>query len=352
MSARLDTKSPRNEAGLTACPTGASGFIAAHILRILLDRGHSVVASVRSKAKADQIRRGYPEVPAPRLDFVIVEDFLGEHAFKDALTATPPFEAVIHTASPFSLQPGDINRDVLGPAVLGTTRLLEAVQAYAPSVRRVVITSSFFAASKPVESTYLYSDADWNSLTDEQIQSNPIFAYMGSKIASEKAAWDFVAKQDPDFTLTTILPVVVFGPLIHDVASLDEINVSASLVSDFLKGKHKNEIGESQISRWVDVRDSALAHVRAIEVDEAGGKRFFTFGGTFSNREVATILWKHFPALRDQLPGPEVKSGGYPAEGVSKCDTEPSRKILGVEYTSLEDSIVSMAGSLIGLYKP
>ncbi|WZH45492.1 ketoreductase [Fusarium acuminatum] len=321
-------------------------------LTVLLNRGHSVVASVRSQAKADQIRRGYPEVPLSRLDFVVVDDFIREHAFEEALTTTPPFEAVIHTASPFQLQPGSIDRDVLEPAVLGTTRLLEAVQAHVPSVRRVVITSSFFAAAKPAESTYLYSDADWNSLTDEQIQSNPVFAYIGSKIAAEKAAWDFIEKQNPSFTLTTILPVLVFGPIIHDVVSLEEVNVSAHLVRDLITGEYKNEIPESQLSRWVDVRDSALAHVRAIEVDEAGGKRFFASGGTYSNREVANILWKHFPALRHKLPGPEVKSGGYPAAGVSKCDTELSRKILGVEYMSLEDSIVSMAGSLVGLYQP
>jgi nucleoside-diphosphate-sugar epimerase len=146
--------------------------------------------------------------------------------------------------------------------------------------------------------------------------------------------------------------VLVFGPIIHDVVSLEEVNVSAHLVRDLITGEYKNEIPESQLSRWVDVRDSALAHVRAIEVDEAGGKRFFASGGTYSNREVADILWKHFPALRHKLPGPEVKSGGYPAAGVSKCDTELSRKILGVEYMSLEDSIVSMAGSLVGLYQP
>lgn len=96
------------------------------------------MASVRSKAKADQIRRGYPEVPSSRLDFVVVDDFLREHAFRDALKTTPPFEAVIHTASPFHLQPGSIDRDVLEPAILGTTRLLEAVQTHASSVRRVV----------------------------------------------------------------------------------------------------------------------------------------------------------------------------------------------------------------------
>jgi nucleoside-diphosphate-sugar epimerase len=210
-------------------------------------------------------------------------------------------------------------------------------------------------------------------VTDDQIQSHPTFAYIGqfdvlrhhrsrlrslyqtptgSKIAAEKAAWDFVQNQKPNFTVTTILPVLVFGPVIHDVASIDDINTSAQLVRDLIQGDYKHELPESQLSRWVDVRDTAVAHVRAFEVDGAGDKRFLVAGGTFSNREVATILWNHFPALRPNLPGPEVKSGGYPAAGVAKVDNEPSRKILGMEYMSLEESIVSMAGSLVGLYKP
>jgi nucleoside-diphosphate-sugar epimerase len=96
------------------------------------------VASVRSNAKAEQIRRGYSDVPSSRLDFVVVEDFSREHAFDEALKSTPPFEVVVHAASPFRLQAESIDRDVLKPAVLGTKRLLEAVKAHASSVTRVV----------------------------------------------------------------------------------------------------------------------------------------------------------------------------------------------------------------------
>lgn len=96
------------------------------------------MASVRSNAKAEQIRRGYPDVPLSRLDFVVVEDFSREHAFDEALKSTPTFEVVVHAASPFRLQVESIARDVLEPAVLGTRRLLGAVQAHASSVTRVV----------------------------------------------------------------------------------------------------------------------------------------------------------------------------------------------------------------------
>lgn len=54
--------------------TGGSGFIAAHVLEALLARGHSVVATVRSQAKADAIQQIHPGVDKDRLSFAIVQD--------------------------------------------------------------------------------------------------------------------------------------------------------------------------------------------------------------------------------------------------------------------------------------
>jgi uncharacterized protein YbjT (DUF2867 family) len=54
--------------------TGGSGFIGSHILDELLRRGHSVVTTVRSEEKAEQIKTSHPGVPKENLDFVIVPD--------------------------------------------------------------------------------------------------------------------------------------------------------------------------------------------------------------------------------------------------------------------------------------
>jgi nucleoside-diphosphate-sugar epimerase len=42
--------------------------------------------------------------------------------------------------------------------------------------------------------------------------------------------------------------------------------------------KTKETLADSQ--GWVDVRDTALGHVLALEKDSAGGERIFTVGGT------------------------------------------------------------------------
>ncbi|RKL38054.1 hypothetical protein BFJ72_g7516 [Fusarium proliferatum] len=301
--------------------TGGSGFIASHVLRILLDRGHSVITTVRSQAKADHIKSTYFDVSSSRLDFAIVEDISAENAY-DEVMKSASFEAVIHIASPFQLWGDDIKKTFMDPAILGTTGLLEAVKAYAPTVNRVVITSSLATADVvPVKPSYVHSAKDWVEVSEEKAYSNPWDGYVASKVYAEKAAWNFVKRENPKFTITTILPAFVLGPIIHDVGSLDTIMTSGLLIRDFLSGNYKDEIAPSPIGRFTDVREP-LWHT-----------------GTYSNRQVATILRKNFSALQSKLPGPEFKSGDFPVGGVPDFDVEPSKKILGMVYATLEDTI-------------
>ena len=115
-----------------------SGFIAAHVLDELLKAGHSVVTSVRSDAKGQTILKNHPNVPKSKLDFVIVEDIAHPGAFDTAIKSDPPFETVIHTSSPFHFNTTDSKKDLLDPAIIGTTGILKAIKQSAPTVNRVV----------------------------------------------------------------------------------------------------------------------------------------------------------------------------------------------------------------------
>jgi len=156
--------------------TGGSGFIAAHVLDILLEHGHTVITTVRSQEKATKIKDAHPNVPTSKLDFRIVEDIAQENAFDAAVKSLPDLEAVIHTASPFHFNVTDTKKDLLDPAIIGTTGILKAIKAYAPSVKKVVITSSFASiidGSKGTRPGYTYSEADWNPVTAEEAVQNP-----------------------------------------------------------------------------------------------------------------------------------------------------------------------------------
>jgi nucleoside-diphosphate-sugar epimerase len=54
--------------------TGGSGFIAAHIVDVLLKRGHSVVTTVRSADKGDKILEYHSGIDKSRLSYAVVPD--------------------------------------------------------------------------------------------------------------------------------------------------------------------------------------------------------------------------------------------------------------------------------------
>ncbi|KAF2191103.1 NADPH-dependent methylglyoxal reductase-like protein GRE2 [Zopfia rhizophila CBS 207.26] len=325
--------------------TGGSGFIAAHTLDVLLKHGHSVVTTVRTQAKADKIKAAYPNYGKDKLDFAIVPDIAQPTAFDRAVISDPPFEVVLHTASPFHFNVTDVQKDLLDPAIIGTTGILKSIKKSAPSVKRVVITSSFAAIINPSKGfwpEHTYSEEDWNPITREGAEENAMQGYRASKTFAEKAAWEFLEKDEPNFTITTINPPMVFGPIIHNLESLENMNTSNQRILWAAQGKFKDEIPATGIHIWVDVRDVAEAHVAAFEKSDAANKRFFTLAGYFSNKEITQIIRKHFPQYK-VLPTNSTPGGDYPEGGVDalyKFNNKRSIDILGLKYRTLEETVV------------
>jgi len=78
----------------------------------------------------------------------------------------------------------------------------------------------------------------------------------------------------------------VFGPPIHQVASSASLNASLQLWYDMVAGDSpKTKEALSQSTSWVDVRDTALGHVLALEKVAAGGQRIITSSGGFNWQE-------------------------------------------------------------------
>ena len=141
-------------------------------------------------------------------------------------------------------------------------------------------------------------------------------------------------------------PPLVLGPIIHNLVSLDTLNTSNQRVRNIITGQCKDEIPDTGTYIWVDVRDLALAHVKAIELPAAADKRFFITAGYFSNKEIVEIVRKHFPEYRNALPTSETKGGDYPEGGVYKYDNSRAVKVLGLKFRTLEESIVETVRSL------
>ena len=170
--------------------TGANGFLGSHILSLLLKSSYSVRAIVRSQSKANQVLKDFPEAGAS-LDFGIVPDITTPHAFDSVIQSQPPFDAVIHTASPYLYAVVSDNlKDFLEPAVKGTEEILKSIHSHAPAVKRVVLTSSMAAVLdfNAGDNGKVYTEKDWNPTTWEQaVEGNLGTGYRGSKKFAEKA---------------------------------------------------------------------------------------------------------------------------------------------------------------------
>jgi nucleoside-diphosphate-sugar epimerase len=169
-----------------------------------------------------------------------------------------------------------------------------------------------------------------------------------SKKYAEKAAWEFVEREQPNFDVATVCPPLVLGPVVHHLATLDSINTSNERIVALVQGKWKSEIPPTgPVEFWVDVRDTARAHILAIEKPDAGGKRLFTTAGHFSNRAILDIVRTNFPDLEDRIPPKDLKGGdGLPADQVCKYDNSETVKVLGIEWTGLESSMVELVKSI------
>ncbi|KAK9239669.1 hypothetical protein V1525DRAFT_397277 [Lipomyces kononenkoae] len=324
--------------------TGASGFIAGHVLKILLEKGYTVRATVRSTSKADYLKTLYPA--DAKLSFAIVEDIAAPNAFDEAVKGV---DVIVHTASPFHFKITDPVKDLLDPAIKGTTSILQAAKNFAPQVKRIVITSSFAAlidASKGDWPEHTYSEADWNPVTwEEAIGNNPSTNYRASKTFAEKAAWDFLEKEKPNFTITTINPPLVWGPMVHDVTP-ETVNTSNANIWTLVNGSQAS-VPPAHVPAWVDVRNVAEAHVNALETSKAENQRYFIVAGKFTYKEISDIVLKNFPELNGKVP----TEGAISTKKVYDVDNSKSKADLGIQYISLEQSVIDLTKQLVNWVK-
>jgi nucleoside-diphosphate-sugar epimerase len=311
-----------------------------------LQHGLTVVTTVRSASKGEAILKSHPNVPNDKLSYVVVEDIAQEGAFDEAVKSDPPFDAVLHTASPFFFGHSDPVKEILDPAIKGTTGILKSIKANAPAVKHVVVTSSFAALRQPQSPPKPYNEEMWNPVTEEQALL-PTSTYMASKTFAERAAWDFVKNEKPNFSLSVLNPPLVLGPVIHDLQNLEKINTSNERVRDIVLGKFKESMPATAVYLWIDVRDLAEAHIKAMLVPEAVGQRFFTTAGYFSNKRIVDVVRKHFPQLESKLPAADTPDD-FPQE-VYGIDNSKSIKVLGLAYRSLEESIKDTVDSILKL---
>lgn len=260
--------------------TGITGFIAKRIAFDLLDAGYAVHGTLRSPARADEVRDALrPRLSDPaaldRLSFVAL-DLTRDDGWAEAMSSA---DALLHTASPFPMASPRDENDIIRPAVDGTLRALRA--AHAAGVRRVVLTSSVVAIEAKAKRG-AYAEEDWSD-TDHSKSS----AYYKSKTLAERAAWDFVDAHS-EMQLTTINPSLVLGSPMDS-----HYGTSLALIERILGGKDPMvpDIGFGV----VDVADVSAMHIASLERPESAGHRFIASNGTMTMPRIAQHLAARHP---------------------------------------------------------
>ncbi|KAG9558940.1 putative cinnamoyl-CoA reductase, partial [Aureobasidium melanogenum] len=331
----------------TILVTGASGFMATHIVSSFLSAGYNVRGTVRSQKSAEGVKKSHPEY-ASQISFAIVPDIAAPNAFDEAVKDV---DGVIHNASPFAFDVKDNEKELLNPAIQGTKGCLEAVKKFAPKVKRVVVTSSFASIvdmSKGTRPGYTYTEEDWNPCTYEEAKKGDgAVAYCASKAFAERAAWEFGKDPEVKFDVVTICPPMVYGPPKHAVPDMKKLNTSSADIYRFINGSTK-EPGDTGFPLCVDVRDVGTAHLKAYEVPEASNQRFAVTSGNFTYQRVCDIIRAKFPELKDKVPE------GNPGEAYPDffgLSNEKAKKVLGMQFIGLEEMVVDTVKSLLELEK-
>lgn len=332
----------------TVFVTGASGFIAQHVVKQLLEKGYTVIGTVRSVSKGESLKR---LTKSENFSYEIVPDIVPEGAFDAALKKHPEAAVFIHTASPFSYTVNDIEKELLQPAIEGTKNALTAIGKYGPQIKKVVVTSSIVSIlswGKVAHHEKLHSEEDWNPITYEESLENAAFGYFGSKKFAELAAWEYLKENKPNFDISFVNPCYVFGPQAFEIKDKSQLNLSAEIINSVIKLGANDEIPELA-GLFIDVRDVARAHLFGFESDKAVNQRLLLAEGPFSNEGIAHLIHKNFP--KSNVPdGNLSKEPEQIKKHVFIIDNSRTRRLLGFKFLDLEKSVVDSAKQIYDAY--
>ena len=305
--------------------SGASGFVACHVVQQLQQAGYRVRGTVRSlknEAKVKPIRELCPDAAHP---IELVEaDLLDADSWPKAVEGCT---YVIHTASPVALGPVDEEPLIKG-ALGGTLNVLEAVKATS-SVKRVVLTSSTVAVSGGMA----VPDASYSEKDFPDPMTTEMDPYSKSKILAERAAWDFV--KGASFELAVVNPSFIVGPPLHSGEGL-----STNIIKGLIDGSQ--EIMPI-IFPCVDVRDVARAHVAAMTTKDAAGHRHCLNTEGFWCSDIAQMLKDEFGGQGYSV----TKRTETPSAKPPHFDTTRMRSVLGINPIPIRKSLVDMGYRII-----
>ncbi len=334
--------------------TGGSGFVGVHCILALLKGGYRVRTTVRSLDRDHEVRamleKGGAEPsdkPGEALEFRVA-DLLSDAGWTDAVAGC---DYVLHVASPFPATDPKDEDELIRPAREGALRVLKAARD--AGVKRVVLTSSFAAVGYGTkELTRPYTEEDWTDATAN------VSAYVKSKTLAERAAWDFIEREGGGLELAVVNPTAILGPVLGTDLSTS-IELIRRLLTGAVPGLPKVTFG------FVDVRDVADLHVRAMTNPAGAGQRFLaTSDAVLDVPGVAKILRDRLGDNARKVPSrtlpnwmvrfaavfdPSLREIARRLDNHRQISNAKAKAVLGWEPHSNGDLLEATARSLIDL---
>ncbi|XAR53729.1 Anthocyanidin reductase [Bertholletia excelsa] len=274
----------------TACVIGGTGFVAATLVKLLLERGYAVNTTVRDPDNRKKISH-----------LLSLQSLGNLKIFRANLTDEQSFDApiagcdfVFHVATPVNFASQDPENDMIKPAIQGVVNVLKAC-AKAGTVKRVIVTSSAAAVTiNQLEGTGLVMDeSHWTDVEFLTSVKPPTWGYPASKTLAEKEAWRFAEENNID--LITVIPTLMAGPSITaEVPSSIQLAMSLITGNDFLINGLKGMQTLSGSISITHVEDVCRAHIFVAEKESASG-RYLCCAVNTSVPELAKFLNKRYP---------------------------------------------------------
>jgi len=327
--------------------TGATGYVAGWLVKRLLEEGFTVHAAVRDPDNEEKVHHlnGIAKNTTGSIKY-FKSDLLNEGSYADAMKNC---ELVFHTASPFTSEFDDPQKELIEPAVKGTANVLNQANK-TQGVKRVVLTSScaaIYTDATEVKETpnNILTEEIWNTTASLDYQP-----YSYSKTLAEKKAWE-INKEQQQWDLVTINPSLVMGPPLNPNATTSE---SFSLLKQLGDGTFKMGAPKLGVG-LVDVRDVAEAHFQAGFTPTAKG-RYITSGHNTNFVELGKTLEPKFgnkyPVPTKPLPkwlllliGPYVNknlSRKFIRNNVNvvwKADNSKIKKDLNINFRPMQETM-------------
>ncbi|KAM3758943.1 hypothetical protein ACB098_01G083400 [Castanea mollissima] len=307
----------------SVCVTGAGGFLASWLVKLLLSDNYIVHATVRQPGDVKNAHLSEFENASTNLRL-----FKAELLDYDSIcSAVEGCIGVFHVASPVPVPSTTVPNpevEVIEPAVKGTLNVLKAcVEA---KVKRVVVVSSFSAVGM---------NPSWpkDQVTDETCWSDKEYCrsikkwYCLSKTEAESEALEFAKRSGLD--VVTVCPSLILGPILQPA-----VNASSVVILKLLKDG--SESIENKFRRIVDVRDVAEALLLAYEKPEAKG-RYICIAHIMKARDLIDLLKSIYPNYNYPKNFTEV----HEEERVS---SEKLQK-LGWSFRPLKESLIDSVES-------